>query len=144
MEQNSSCEAGSRSASQEIPCLFLKVHYCVHKNPPLTPILSQLKPAHTLPSYFSKIHSFKIFLPTPMLSKWSLSFSFLVHHVLCIHLPMRVTCSAHLDFLDSITLIIYEALHHSFFLHSFNSSLLSPSIPLSTQFLNAFYVLPLL
>jgi hypothetical protein len=33
-----------------------KVHHCVHKSPPLVPILSQFDPVHTIPSYLCKIH----------------------------------------------------------------------------------------
>jgi hypothetical protein len=55
----------SRSTIQEFLDVLWspQVHYCVHKSPPLVPILSQMNPMQNTSSYFSEIH-LHIILPS--------------------------------------------------------------------------------
>jgi hypothetical protein len=55
-----SCQLCSHSQHLRNP----KVHHSVHKSPPLVPILSQIDPVHTIPSYLFKIYLNIVHPPT--------------------------------------------------------------------------------
>jgi hypothetical protein len=76
MELSSSWESVNCAATQELPSILWnpKVHYRVHKSPPLFPILSQIDPIHIILSYLCKIHFNIVHPPTSWSSQWSLSY----------------------------------------------------------------------
>jgi hypothetical protein len=84
-----------------------KVHFHVHKNPPLVPVLSQMNSVHSFPHYFPKIHSKIDLSSTPRYSAWCLSCRFSDQNYVCIS-PMRATFPAHLTLLDFITRSLQE------------------------------------
>jgi hypothetical protein len=107
MEQSSSCEADSYSASQKFPHLLWnpKVHYLVHKNPPLIPVVRHINSVHTLPTlYLFKIYSniilhLRLYHPS---SRFLSGFPTRILYGFIIS-PVRITCPVHLILLDVIT-----------------------------------------
>jgi hypothetical protein len=87
-------EANSRSASQEITFILSnsKVHYSVHRRPPLVPILNQINPFHTSHCFF-KVHLIAFHL---RVTTWSLPFRFYDSNVTCSsNVPIRSTWFVH-------------------------------------------------
>jgi hypothetical protein len=85
-------------ATQEIPIILWNpnVHYHIHNNPSLVPILSEINSIHVLPSYFfnigfdSNIHLL-LALPCRLLPS---GFPIRTLHALLFY-PIRATCPTH-------------------------------------------------
>ena len=65
------------SGQDKMHSTYMKiVHYCIHKNSPLVPNLSQINLIHVLPFYFFKLHFNIIFPSKPSLPSGLLSSGF--------------------------------------------------------------------
>jgi hypothetical protein len=102
----------SSSCSQEISLTqFIEknVHYPFHNNPPLAPVLNQMKPTHAPPppSVLFKIHSNIILALTPHLPRSMFPSGFPTETLYAFHFsPIRATCASYLILLYIITQII--------------------------------------
>jgi hypothetical protein len=105
MEMSPYWETASRSACQVFSKVSWKrnVHCRVYKSPPLVPILNQIIPVHSTPSYFSTIH-FNISL-SPIFRSfyWYLSFWISYQSTLCVLIlphSCYMPCPSHPPLLD--------------------------------------------
>jgi hypothetical protein len=112
MEQTSSLEANSHSASQEIPRLLWhpKVHYHVHKSLPLVPVLNHMLPVHTFSNYFPNIHSNTVFTFTLRSSAFSSFHIFQPNYCNNFSTPHAcyMNCTSHSSWLDHTNNIWYR------------------------------------
>jgi hypothetical protein len=143
MELSPSWEAANCAATQELPTILWtpKVHFRVHKSPPLVPILRWISPVYSIPYYLRSILMFFTHLclglrnglfpsgfPTNILYAFLLSF-------------IHATCPDDLIPLHLIILIIlgedcklWSSSLCSFLQPPVTSSLFGPNILLSTLF----------
>jgi hypothetical protein len=130
MELSPSWEAANFSATQELPRTLWnpKVHYRVHKSPPLVHILNQIDPVHTIPSYLTKIQ-FNIFHSSTFRSSY-LSLSFWLPHQYPICIPLLphsyyIPCPSYPSWLDHSNYILRRVQVMKFLIMQFFSHFLS-------------------
>jgi hypothetical protein len=98
-EQSPSWQANSHSSRQEIHRLLWnqKVHYRLHKSPPLVTILSQMSTIHTFPPDFPKIRYNIILSPEFRSSELYLTFRFCIQYFVCISYLSHACCMSRLS-----------------------------------------------
>jgi hypothetical protein len=111
----------------------LKIHYRVHKSPPMDLILSQSNPVRPNDSYLPKVHlsvipHLRLGLPIGLLPSWLPT----KNPINTSPLSMRVTCPGHLILLDLIILTIFGEFEELCASKILNMFLISP-IPTTTN-----------
>jgi hypothetical protein len=97
MELSSSWEAANCAAARELPSILRnpEVHHRVHISLPPVPILSQIDPIPTIPSYLYKIHFNIVHPSTSWSSQWSLSFWLSHQNPICIPVTSKTDFILH-------------------------------------------------
>jgi hypothetical protein len=99
MELSTAKEATSCAATQELLTILMnpKVHYCIPKSPTtLGPILNEVNPIHTTPSFIRSILILFAYLHLGLLNS-HLPSDFSTNILSC---PIHTVCPEHLIFLD--------------------------------------------
>jgi hypothetical protein len=127
MELSPSWDPANCAATQEIPSVLWnpKVHYRVHKSPPLVPTQNQINPIRTIPPYLSKIHLNIVHPSTSWSSQWSLPLWISHQYPICIPLlphSYYKPCPSHPPWLEFYSTRKKEVhvvvLRHSYCAHS--------------------------
>jgi hypothetical protein len=94
-----SSEGVNCAGTQELSSILWnpKVHYRVHKSPPLLSILTHINTIYTIPSYLSDIHFNIVRSPTSVSSQWSLTFWLSHQYPICILLLLHSCYMPHID-----------------------------------------------
>jgi hypothetical protein len=138
-------EAANCAATQKLPRILWnpKVHYRVHKSPPLVPILRQIDPVHSISSYLRYIlilfTHLRLVLPSGLFP------SGFPINILYVFLPHSsyMPCQSHPHWLDHSNYIcrrvqVMKLLIMQSSPSPVTSSLFGPNILLSTLFSNTF------
>jgi hypothetical protein len=141
MQLSASWEVNSCAATEELPNILWspKVHYSVHKSPPLIPILSQINPIYTTISHLSSflILSAHLCLGLPSgLFHSSFPTNILPAFLIFLH-SYYIPCPSHPPWLDHST-YLWQRIQIQILLYNLpiTSSLFGSHILLSTLFSN--------
>jgi hypothetical protein len=142
MELSPSWEDANCAATPELPWILLnpKVHYRVHKSPPLVLILIQIDPVHIIPFYLRPIlilfTHLRLGLPSGFLPS---GFPTSILYGLLFPPSCYMPCTSHRPWLDHPIFILWRVQVMKLLITQFYSSLLSlrvPSLQISNSLLH--------